>query len=191
MLLFRLGRPAAVAALCIGCLLQAQTDAKKDEGKGEKKDEKVVVSGAPVASVPGVTAAPPDSTTEQSVTAGGQVIAYKAVAGTLTVGYDDTHDALLGLDGKLMTDTGEKAPDKDKPEDAPATARMFYTAYFKKDASAEQRPVMFLYNGGPGSATMWLHMGSFGPRRVVTTDTQHDVGAPYKMINNAFSLPRC
>ena len=34
----------------------------------------------------------------------------------------------------------------------------------------------FLYNGGPGSSTMWLHMGSFGPKRVVTTDGQHEEG---------------
>ncbi len=47
---------------------------------------------------------------------------------------------------------------------------------------------MFLYNGGPGSATMWLHMGGFGPKRVLTTDTQHDEGAPYKIVNNEYSL---
>ncbi len=46
----------------------------------------------------------------------------------------------------------------------------------------------FLYNGGPGSATMYLHMGSFGPKRVVTTDTQHDEGAPYRIVNNPYSL---
>ena len=65
---------------------------------------------------------------------------------------------------------------------------MFYVAYFKKDATAEQRPVTFLYNGGPGSATMWLHMGSFGPRRVVTPDTEHQEGAPYKIVSNEYSL---
>ncbi|WP_433984287.1 peptidase S10 [Tunturiibacter empetritectus] len=64
---------------------------------------------------------------------------------------------------------------------------MFYVAYFKKDAPVG-RPVTFLYNGGPGSATMWLHMGSFGPKRVVTTDAQHDEGAPYKIVNNEYSL---
>jgi carboxypeptidase C (cathepsin A) len=53
------------------------------------------------------------------------------------------------LDGKRLPDLEEKPPEK--PEDAPATSRMFYTAYFKKDASAENRPVTFLYNGGPRS----------------------------------------
>ena len=79
---------------------------------------------------------PGDSTTEGSVTVGGQAIAYKAVAGTLTVGSTDSQDAMLGLDGKMLPETGEKAPDPEKPEEAPATARMFYVAYFKKDRRA-------------------------------------------------------
>jgi carboxypeptidase C (cathepsin A) len=128
----------------------------------------------------------PDSTTEGTVTVGGQTIAYTAVAGTITVGATHAQDAMLGLDGKLLPDSGVKPPDK--PEDADPTARMFYAAYFKKGAASETRPVMFLYNGGPGSATMWLHMGSFGPKRVVTTDTEHDAGAPYKIVNNDYSL---
>jgi carboxypeptidase C (cathepsin A) len=160
----------------------AVAEDKKDADK--KKDEKVVVKGkpeVPEAELPG------DSTTEGSVTVGGQAIAYKAVAGTLTVGSTDSQDAMLDLDGKMLPGTGEKTPDPEKPEEAPATARMFYVAYFKKDAGTN-RPVTFLYNGGPGSATMWLHMGSFGPRRVVTTDGQHDEGAPYKIVNNEYSL---
>jgi carboxypeptidase C (cathepsin A) len=162
--------------------LGAAAQEKKDNEK--KKDEKVVVAGTPAAPVAVVEA---DSTTEGSVTVGGQAIAYKAVAGTLTVGSSDAQDAMLGLDGKMLPDTGVNPPDKDKPEDAPATARMFYVAYFKKDAGTA-RPVTFMYNGGPGSASMWLHMGSFGPRRVATPDAQHEEGAPYKIVNNDYSL---
>ena len=179
MLKVRVGGLVAVG-LVLGCWVGAGA-----QGKTEKKDEKVVVTGTAVAPV---AAAAVDSTTEGSVTVGGQAIAYKAVAGTITVGATDAQDALLGLDGKMLADTGVNVPDAAKPEDAPATARMFYTAYFKKGAASESRPVMFLYNGGPGSATMWLHMGSFGPRRVLTTDTQHDAAAPYKIVNNDFSL---
>ena len=127
-----------------------------------------------------------DSTTEGTVTVGGQAIAYTAVAGTLTVAGSNAQDTLLGLDGKWLPEAGIKADEK--PEDQPATARIFYTAYFKKGASAESRPVTFLYNGGPGSSTMWLHMGSFGPRRVVTTDTVHEAAAPYKIVSNEYSL---
>jgi carboxypeptidase C (cathepsin A) len=126
-----------------------------------------------------------DSTTEGTVTVNGQAIAYTAVAGTLTVGATNSEDAMLGLDGKWLPDSGVKP---DKPEDAPATARIFYVAYFKKATPGEIRPVTFLYNGGPGSSTMWLHMGSFGPKRVVTIDTVHEAAAPYKIVNNDSSL---
>ncbi len=47
---------------------------------------------------------------------------------------------------------------------------------------------MFIYNGGPGSATMWLHMGTFGPRRIVLPDADHQEGAPYSVVNNQYSL---
>jgi carboxypeptidase C (cathepsin A) len=125
-----------------------------------------------------------DSTTEGTVTVGGQQIAYRAVAGTLTVGATDPQDATLGFDGKPLPDSGIKA---DAP-DAPPTARMFYAAYFKKDAAAEHRPITFIYNGGPGSPTMWLHMGTFGPKRIVTPDTEHQEGAPYSIVANQDSL---
>jgi carboxypeptidase C (cathepsin A) len=173
-----------VGVFACGVMAAAVSATAQDKDKDKKKDEKVVVAGTsvvPVAELPG------DSTTEGSVTVGGQAIAYKAVAGTLTVGSTDAQDAMLGLDGKMLPGTGEKPPDPEKPEEASATARIFYVAYFKKDAGKD-RPVTFLYNGGPGSATMWLHMGSFGPRRVVTTDAQHDFGAPYKIVNNDSSL---
>jgi carboxypeptidase C (cathepsin A) len=155
------------------------------QAKPAVKDQKVVVEGKPE-----ITPAPPppDSTTENTVTVGEQKIAYKAIAGTITVGYSDTFDAMLGLDGKLLPDSGMNPLDAAKPEEWPATARMFYTAYFKKDVPPGTRPVMFLYNGGPGSATMWLHMGSFGPRRVVTPDTEHQSAAPYTMVDNQYSL---
>ncbi len=173
------------AAVLTSTVLMASAEDKKS-GKDDKKDEKVVVSGTPADKDAAIVQ---DSVTEGSVTlAAGGTVNYRAVAGTLTVGATDQQDATLGLDGKILPDSGEKAPDKDKPEDAPATARIFYTAYFKKDAAAENRPVTFLYNGGPGSATMWLHMGSFGPRRVLTTDTEHDAAAPYKIVNNTYTL---
>jgi len=149
------------------------------------KDTKVVVSGSPVTQPQSTT---PDAVTDGTVTVGGQTIAYRAVAGTLTVGSSDMQDATLAFDGSLLPDAGVKPPDPEKPEEATATARMFYVAYFKKGATAEQRPVTFLYNGGPGSSTMWLHMGSFGPRRVATPDGEHQEGAPYKIVNNDFSL---
>jgi carboxypeptidase C (cathepsin A) len=132
------------------------------------------------------TVSAPDSITEGSVTVGGQAIAYRAVAGTLTVGATDNQDSMIGLDGKYLPDAGMDLPPK--PEDQPPTARIFYAAYFKKDAAAGSRPITFLYNGGPGSATMYLHMGAFGPKRIVTPDGQHAEGAPYPLVDNQYSL---
>jgi carboxypeptidase C (cathepsin A) len=161
----------AFAALAVGSATFAQdkTETKKDP------DTK-----AAVAALPG------DSATEGSVTVGGQAIAYRAVAGMLTVGSTDAQDAMLGLDGKYLPDAGMDVPSK--PDDQPATARMFYTAYFKKGAPAGSRPITFLYNGGPGSATMYLHMGAFGPKRVVTPDGEHQEAAPYPLVENQYSL---
>ena len=88
----------------------------------------------------------PDSTTEGTVTAGGATIAYKAMAGTITVGATEEQDAQLGPDGKALPDTEmalAAAASKD-PKDAPPVARMFYVAYFKKDANSEDRPITFI-----------------------------------------------
>jgi carboxypeptidase C (cathepsin A) len=127
-----------------------------------------------------------DSTTEGSITLGGQKIAYQAVAGTITVGATDEQDAQLGPDGSALP--GTDASLVKEPKDQPPVARMFYVAYFKKDAKAEDRPITFLYNGGPGSSTVWLHMGSFGPKHVVTSEDTHLPAAPYKLVDNAYSL---
>ncbi len=106
---------------------------------------------------------PRQVTTEGSVTVEGRKLDYKAVAGTI-----------------LLTGKDE---DKNDP-----TASVFYVAYFKRDADGAKRPLTFLYNGGPGSSTVWLHMGAFGPKRVVTLDDAHTPAAPYRIVNNDFSL---
>ncbi len=130
--------------------------------------------------------APADSTTQGTIQLNGQTIAYEATAGTITVGATDAQDAELGADGKPLPDT-DAALVKD-PKDAPPTARMFYVAYIEKGEKSESRPITFFYNGGPGSSTVWLHMGSLGPKHVATPGDQHAPPAPYKLIDNAYSL---
>jgi carboxypeptidase C (cathepsin A) len=127
-----------------------------------------------------------DSTTEGTLNAGGQHVAYTAVAGTITVGATEEEDAQLGPDGKPLE--GSPASLVKDPKEAAPTASMFYVAYFKKDAEPQTRPIMFLYNGGPGSSTVWLHMGSFGPKHVETPSDDHLQAAPYKLIDNPYSL---
>jgi carboxypeptidase C (cathepsin A) len=129
-------------------------------------------------------------TTQGTLDAGGQHVLYNAVAGTITVGATNGDDSQLGPDGKALPDThlaAAFAAAKDASQ-APPLARIFYVAYFKRDTALDQRPVTFIYNGGPGSSTVWLHMGSFGPKHVVTEMDTHLPGAPYKLADNAYSL---
>jgi carboxypeptidase C (cathepsin A) len=132
-------------------------------------------------------APPADSTTQGSIDVGGQHIAYTATAGTITVGSTDAQDAQLGLDGKPQPGSQLALDAPKDAKDATPVARMFYVAYFKKDAKAEERPITFFYNGGPGSSTVWLHMGSLGPKHVMTTGDTHLPAAPYTMVDN----PNC
>jgi carboxypeptidase C (cathepsin A) len=138
----------------------------------------------PAKSPPGSAAAPasvftqPAAKSTGTVTVEGHQIAYDAVAGTLVVhpkGWDD-------------------AAKPQNPKEAigaaggPPVAAMFYVAYFKHGVDPRTRPVTFLYNGGPGSSTVWLHMGAFGPVRVVTSNDSHTPPAPYGAVDNAYSL---
>jgi carboxypeptidase C (cathepsin A) len=116
--------------------------------------------------------APMSVTSEGSVRTASGAVDYQSVLGTLVVhpqGWDDT----------------APADDKDNPT---AVATMSYVAYFKKGAEAAKRPLTFLFNGGPGSSTVWLHMGAFGPKRVVTLDHSHTPAAPYKLVDNDQTL---
>ena len=115
-----------------------------------------------------------------TVTVGGQPIAYDAVAGTLVVHAKDWSDTdALDADATSKDDKDKATP---KPE-----ASMFYTAYFRQGVPAAGRPITFLFNGGPGSSTVWLRMGAFGPVRVITQDTRH-TPAPYSVVENDQSL---
>lgn len=100
--------------------------------------------------------------TEHSGKFNGRKIKYKAIAG-------DTH-----------------IEDKDaKPE-----ASIFSTAYFRTDIKdSSNRPILFIFNGGPGSSSVWLHMGVFGPKLVsLPSDAQAVPAAPYQLKDNPLSL---
>src|SRR5215472_14857891 len=167
-----------IAVLCAACFLLPSTlvradDEEKPAAKSDKPEEK---------------APPSEVTTPGSIEAVGQHIAYNAVVGTITVGGTDAQDAQLGMDGKPLPGSQLAMDEPKEPKDAAPTARMSYFAYFKKDAKPEDRPVTFFYNGGPGSSTVWLHMGSLGPKHVVTSGDQHVPAAPYRLVDNNNSL---
>ncbi len=118
---------------------------------------------------------PQQKLSDGTVTVRGQKIDYQASAGTLVIhpkGWDDSDPADGTHDDRNPT----------------AEASMFYVAYLRKGVRPENRPITFVYNGGPGSATIWLHMGAFGPRRIVTADDTHTDAAPYRLVDNDDSL---
>ena len=117
---------------------------------------------------------PEQQASKGSITISGATIPYDAFAGTIVVhpkGWDDV----------------PQNADKDDKNLEPQ-ASIFYVAYFKSGDQGAPRPVTFFYNGGPGSSTVWLHMGAFGPKRVVTLDDSHTPAAPYSIVNNEYSL---
>ena len=121
-----------------------------------------------------VTFKPEQQASKGTATVAGKRVDYDAYAGTIVVhlkGYDDVPQNL---------NKEEKV--------GPAEASMFYAAYFRSGVPSARRPITFLFNGGPGSSSVWLHMGALGPRRVVTADSAHTPAAPYPLVNNEYSL---
>jgi carboxypeptidase C (cathepsin A) len=120
--------------------------------------------GAPAHDTTPATAPVPkeaSSVTEHTIRIGGQLVPYRASAATMLL-----------------------KNDKDEP-----IGSLYYTAYTRTDTrDASRRPIAFVYNGGPGSASAWLHMGAFGPRRIVTSDAAPTPPPPYQLVDNDNSL---
>ncbi|NTS78817.1 peptidase S10 [Catenovulum sp. SM1970] len=77
-----------------------------------------------------------------------------------------------------------------KNEKGEVIANIFSTAYFKSDVKdLSKRPITFVFNGGPGSASVWLHLGIYGPKRIVVPSEAENAGAsPYQLVDNPHSL---
>ena len=98
--------------------------------------------------------------TQHKARIGGAVIAYTATAGTMLMKNDEEEPiALFG-----------------------------YTAYTRDGEDPRTRPIMFAYNGGPGSASAWLHMGILGPKRTVLRDLAYNTHGPFRAVENEFSI---
>ena len=109
-------------------------------------------------------AAPPEekiSQTRHSARIGGQDLKYTATAGTILL----------------------------KQEDGTPKASLFFVAYTRDDVSdLTQRPITFSFHGGPGSSSVWLHLGALGPRRVEMGDAGALLPPPYKLVDNEDSI---
>jgi carboxypeptidase C (cathepsin A) len=135
--------------------LAAFVHAQGRAGRGGRGD----AAEQPTTPAPTRTAPPPEeksSVTHHSIRIDGQEIQYTATAATYVL----------------------------KSDDGSPKASMFFVAYTKDDvANLARRPVAFIYNGGPGSASCFTHMG-LGPKRIVLTDDGHGIAAPYSIVDN-------
>lgn len=123
-------------------------------------DDATVYSAGPDASL--ASADEGAAVTHGAITLGGRTIAYTATAGHLNAIDADTNAA---------------------------RASLFYVAYTADGVKAADRPVTFVYNGGPGSASAWLHLASFGPKRLsVGAPGNGGMPAQFTMVDNAESL---
>ena len=118
-------------------------------------------------------------TTNHTVTISGREIQYTATAGTMVL----KEESEKGGEGKNENE-GEKPK-----------AQIFFVAYtLDRDESVpdaehrQRRPVTFSFNGGPGSSSVWLHLGLLGPRRVEMGDVGNLLPPPYRLVDNEFSL---
>ena len=98
--------------------------------------------------------------TQNQIHIGGALLPYTATAGTL-----------------LMKN------EKDEP-----IALFGYTAYVKKGSDVASRPILFAYNGGPGSSSIWLHMGVLGPWRTALEDLEPNTRGPFRLVENEDSI---
>ena len=140
--------------------------ADKDEKKPEEKKEE--------------KPAPKDNlvVTQHKVRIGGKEIKYTVTAGTMVL--------------KEETPDREKEAEGEKPR-----AQVFFVAYTKdgndaksagRTPAVQKRPLTFSFNGGPGSSSVWLHLGVLGPRRVVLTDEGELPSPPFKLTDNQYSI---
>ncbi len=92
------------------------------------------------------------------------------------------------LDGKALKYTATTGRLPIKRGDGKIEAEMFFVAYTLDGQDAEKRPLTFAFNGGPGSATVWLHMGALGPRRAEMLPDGLLPPAPYHITDNSHTL---
>ena len=89
--------------------------------------------------------------------------------------------------GTMILKEEEEEDDKSKGEKAKAS--IFFVAYTRDDTEeGNQRPITFSFNGGPGSSSVWLHLGVLGPRRIELDDEGNAPPPPYRLIDNDCSL---
>ncbi len=137
--------------------------AQRRRGDGPPDGQAGPAASAPPAAGQASKQPPEEKTskTQHTTHIGGQEIKYTATAGTMNL----------------------------KKEDGTVTASMFYIAYTRDGVTdTGKRPITFAFNGGPGSSSVWLHLGTLGPKRVVLQASGYPTPPPYKLVDNEYSI---
>ena len=123
--------------------------------------------------------------THHTMNIGGKQILYKATTGYMLL--KDFKEKKSDEDKK--SNSKNDKDDKDsKGEQHKTRARVFFVSYEREDAGPRSdRPICFCFNGGPGSASVWLHMGALGPKRAALTADGEALPPPYTAENNSYS----
>ncbi|MBK9256837.1 MAG: peptidase S10 [Saprospiraceae bacterium] len=99
-----------------------------------------------------------------------------------------TKHSILLKNGKTIQFTATAGYLHLKTEDGKDRAHMFFTAYTKDgETDIAKRPVTYTFNGGPGSASVWLHMGALGPKRILMADDGASLSPPYTIVDNEYT----
>jgi carboxypeptidase C (cathepsin A) len=177
--------------LCSGALAQ-QSDTSKastaptTKEKKSKTEPAAAASSSPAQPVPATP--PPQAKPEVAKESPGAPPADKEEHYDMTeVPPVVTHHQVT-LDGKPLKYTATAGRLPIKSGDGRIDAEMFFVAYTLDGQEADKRPLTFCFNGGPGSASVWLHMGSVGPKQVVLQSNGFMPAAPYRMSDNPNSL---
>jgi carboxypeptidase C (cathepsin A) len=148
-------------AFIVAAAMPVAAVAQRSPARSSARSAAADTGKIPTAASAPAPAEPESVVTHHSITVGGQRIAYTARVGNIIL--RDTADEPIGS--------------------------LFYTSYTMdgvKDAT--RRPITFAYNGGPGSSSIWVHMGAFGPRRVNIPDTTHTTPPPYDLVDNPYTI---
>lgn len=127
------------------------------------------------------------SVTAHTVVVGGKTIKYHATAGYLVLKEEEGKPLVAGAPPPPATPDGDKAKDDDKKnkDGLKSKARVFFVAYTLDDVTdPATRPLTFCFNGGPGSASIWLHMAAMAPRRAALTEEGEAPPPPYQLVDN-------
>ncbi len=175
-----------LALLCAltGAVAQQQPDSASDQSKEKKsKTESKAPEKKPAQTTEKSEASP--SAEEQKPKPGSDK--DKEEFDVSEVAPVVTHHQVT-VDGKLLKYTATAGRLPIKRNDGKIEAEMFFAAYTLDSQDASKRPLTFAFNGGPGSATIWLHMGALGPKRVMMQPNGFMPPAPYSIADNPHSL---